>query len=180
MNAKRNDGQPLGTVLRLGAVYSSRIKGNYERLTHALARHRFIPVGSCLNRRTLVYNRDVARAAALAVSHPSAAGRVFNVTDGGFHTLNKIIESICAALGRKPPSLSLPIGPVRFAAGIVEDLVRLVGRQAQISRATIEKYTEDIAVNSSRIQTELGFKPQYDLRSGWQETVQEMRRMGEL
>jgi UDP-glucose 4-epimerase len=37
------DGQPLGTVLRLGAVYGSRIKGNYERLTHALARHRFIP-----------------------------------------------------------------------------------------------------------------------------------------
>ena len=31
------DGQPLGTVLRLGAVYGSRIKGNYERLTRALA-----------------------------------------------------------------------------------------------------------------------------------------------
>jgi len=69
---------------------------------------------------------------------------------------------------------------VRFAAGIVEDMVRLVGRQAPISRATIEKYTEDIAGSSQRIQTELGFKPQYDLRSGWQETVQEMRRMGQL
>ncbi len=180
MNAKRNDGQPLGTVLRLGAVYSSRIKGNYERLTHALARHRFIPVGSCLNRRTLVYNRDVARAAALAVSHPSAAGRVFNVTDGGFHTLNKIIESICAALGRKPPSLSLPIGPVRFAAGIVEEMARLMGRQSPIMRATINKYTEDVAVDSRRIQKELGFMPKYDLSTGWREVVQEMRRMGEL
>ena len=180
LNARGADGQPLGTVLRLGAVYSSRIKGNYERLTQALARNRFIPIGDGRNRRTLVYDQDVARAAALAVSHPAAAGRVFNVTDGGFHTLNEIIESICSALGRKPPRLSLPVGPVRFAAGIVEDLVRLVGRQAQISRATIEKYTEDIAVDSSRIRTELGFKPQYDLRSGWQETVQEMRRMGEL
>ena len=45
--------------------------------------------------------------------------------------------------------------------------------------AAIDKYTEDIAVDSSRIQAELGFKPQYDLRSGWQETVQEMRRMGD-
>jgi nucleoside-diphosphate-sugar epimerase len=94
--------------------------------------------------------------------------------------MNHIISTMCQALGRKPPCLSLPIRPVRFAAGIVEDLVRLVGRQAQISIATIDKYTEDIAVDSSRIQTELGFKPQYDLRSGWQETVQEMRRMGEL
>ncbi len=180
LNAKGAEGQPLGTVLRLGAVYGSRIKGNYERLTHALARHRFIPVGNGLNRRTLVYDKDVGRAAVLALEHPAAAGKIFNVSDGEFHTLNEIIESICSALGRKPPRLSLPIGPVRFAAGIVEDLVRLVGRQAQISRATIEKYTEDIAVDSSRIQTELGFKPQYDLRSGWQETIQEMQKIDEL
>ncbi len=100
-------------MLRLGAVYGSRIKGNYERLTRALACHRFIPIGNGLNRRTLVYDKDVGRAATLAVSHPAAAGRVFNVTDGGFHALNEIIESICSALGRKPPRLSLPVGPTR-------------------------------------------------------------------
>ena len=180
LNARGADGQPLGTVLRLGAVYGSRIKGNYERLTHALARHRFIPIGNGLNRRTLVYDKDVGRAAALAVSHPAAAGRVFNVTDGEFHTLNEIIESICSALGRKPPRLSLPIGPVRWAVSILENAGRMIGYQSPIGRATIDKYTEDIAVSSQHIQTELGFKPQYDLRSGWQETVQEMRKMGEL
>ena len=136
LNARGADGQPLGTVLRLGAVYGSRIKGNYERLTRALAgnlgtrsqflrklghvpRLPFIPVGNGLNRRTLVYDKDVGRAAALAVSHPAAAGRVFNVTDGEFHTLNEIIESICSALGRKPPRLSLPVGPVRWAVSII-------------------------------------------------------------
>ena len=114
LNARGADGQPLGTVLRLGAVYGSRIKGNYERLTHALARHRFIPIGNGLNRRTLVYDKDVGRAAVLAVSHPAAAGRVFNVTDGAFHTLNDIIESICSALGRKPPRFSLPVWIITF------------------------------------------------------------------
>ena len=39
LNAMGADGQPLGTVLRLGAVYGSRIKGNYERMTRALARN---------------------------------------------------------------------------------------------------------------------------------------------
>ena len=107
--------------MRLGAVYGPRIKGNYERLTRALARHRFIPIGNGLNRRTLIYDKDVGRAAVLAVSHPAAAGRVFNVTDGEYHTLNEIIESICAALGRTPPRLSLPVVPVRFLAGIVEE-----------------------------------------------------------
>lgn len=176
LEAKGSDGGKIGTVLRLGAVYGSRIKGNYERLTHALARHRFIPIGDGLNRRTLVYDKDVARAALLAISHPGAAGRVFNVTDGRFHTLNEIIESICFALGRKSPILSLPLGPVRFAAGIVEDIARLVGRQPPIMRATIDKYTEDVAVDSRRIQDELGFVPCYNLAAGWKETIKEKKQ----
>ena len=175
LNARGADGQPLGTVLRLGAVYGSRIKGNYERLTHALARHRFIPIGSGLNRRTLVYDKDVGRVAALAVSHPAAAGRVFNVTDGEFHTLNEIIESICFALGRKPPRLSLPVGPTRTLIGLIEKGSHAIGLKPPITRGMIDKYTEDIAVDGSLIQKELGFVPQYDLKTGWEETIREMR-----
>ena len=173
LNVKRKDGQPLGCVLRLGAVYGSRIKGNYERLTNALARHCFIPIGSGLNRRTLVYDKDVGQAAVLAVSHPAAAGRVFNVTDGEFHTLNEIIISICAALGRKPPWLSLPLGALCLVAGVIEKCRCAVGLKLPAMRAMIDKYTEDIAVDGSLIQKELGFIPQYDLNAGWEETVKE-------
>ena len=180
LNARGADGQPLGTVLRLGAVYGSRIKGNYERLTHALARHHFIPIGNGLNRRTLVYDKDVARAAVLAVSHPAAAGRVFNVTDGEFHALNEIISSICAALGRKPPRLSLPSGIVRSVARAIEGGYHIFGVISPITQGMVDKYTEDIAVSGSLIQKELGFVPQYDLQTGWRETIGEMRRMGHL
>ena len=175
LDARSSDGQPLGTVLRLGAVYGSRIKGNYERLTRALARHRFIPVGSGLNRRTFVYDKDVGRAAALAVSHPAAAGRIFNVTDGGFHTLNEIIQSICSALGRRPPRLSLPVGPTRALVSLIEQGSHAIGFKSPIVKATIDKYTEDIAVDGSIFHKELGFVPQYDLKTGWEETIREMR-----
>jgi nucleoside-diphosphate-sugar epimerase len=180
LDAKQRSGSPVGTVLRLGAVYGSRIKGNYERLTHALARHRFIPIGNGLNRRTLVYDKDVGRASVLAVSHPAAAGRVFNVTDGEFHTLNEIIASICSALGRKPPRLSLPSGIVRSVAGAIEGGHHLFGLSSPITPGMVDKYTEDIAVSGSLIQKELGFVPQYDLQTGWRETIGEMRRMGHL
>jgi UDP-glucose 4-epimerase len=176
LQAKRKDGQPLGCVLRLGAVYGSRIKGNYDRLTNALVRHRFIPIGSGLNRRTLVYDKDAGQAAVLAVSHPAAAGRVFNVTDGEFHTLNEIIISICAALGRRPPRLSLPLGASYIIAGAIEKAGGAVGLKLPALRATIDKYTEDIAVEGSLIQKELGFLPQYNLKAGWEETVREMRK----
>ena len=56
---------------------------------------RFVPVGDGRNRRTLVYDKDVAKATVLAMEHPAAAGRIYNVTDGNFHTLNEIILAIC-------------------------------------------------------------------------------------
>jgi UDP-glucose 4-epimerase len=176
LNARGADSQPLGTVLRLGAVYGSRIKGNYERLTHALARNLFIPIGNGLNRRTLVYDKDVGRATALAVSHPAAAGRVFNVTDGGFHTLNEIIDSICSALGRKPPGLSLPVWPTRTLIRLIEKGSHAIGLETRVTPEMIDKYTEDIAVDGSLIQKELDFVPQYTLKTGWEETIREMRK----
>ena len=131
--------------------------------------------GNGLNRRTLVYDKDVGRAAALAVSHPAAAGRAFNVTDGGFHSLNEIIESICSALGRKPPQLSLPVGPTRTLIGLIEKGSHAIGLKPPVTKAIIDKYTEDIAVDGSLIQKELGFVPQYDLKTGWEETIREMQ-----
>jgi UDP-glucose 4-epimerase len=180
LEARRNDGHPLGTVLRLAAVYGARVQGNYRQLLQTLARRRFIPFGSGKNRRTLVYDHDVARAALLSSQHPAAAGRVFNVTDGRFHALQEIIAAMCFALGRPEPRFALAAGPVRLTAGIVEYLARLTGRRPPIQRATVDKYLEDVAVEGSRLQQELGFAPQYDLKTGWCETIQELNRMGQL
>ncbi len=194
LNARGAEGQPLGTVLRLGAVYGSRIKGNYERLIRALAmnlgmrskfiskllRFTFIPIGNGFNRRTLVYDKDVATAAVLAVGHAKAAGRIYNVSDGHYHTMNDILKIICKALDRDPPVFKFPVRPAYIVAGIIEDLMKMLGKASPIGRKTIEKFTEDIAVDSSRIRNELGFVPQYDLVSGWLETVERMREKGEI
>ncbi|MCX5847533.1 MAG: NAD-dependent epimerase/dehydratase family protein [Deltaproteobacteria bacterium] len=180
LEAKRADGRRLGTVLRLGAVYGGRIKGNYQRLVQSLARGRFVPVGNGSNRRTLVYDKDVARAAVVAASHDAAAGKIFNVSDGRFHTMNEIIGTICAAIGHKVPRLSLPVGVSRIVAGIIEKGGHSMGLKPPAIRAMIDKYTEDIAMDGSLIQKELGFVPHYDLKTGWEETVKEMREGGAL
>ena len=180
LQARRPDGQPLGAVLRPGAVYGARARGNYRRLVQALARGRFIPLGDGHNRRTLIYDYDLAQAAVLAAQHPAAAGRIYNVSDGQFHTLNQIISAICAAMGRQPPRFSVPLGPTRVVAGVLEDVLRLVGHTSPIGRATVDKYVEDVAVDSRRVQTELGFAPRFDLYTGWREVIREMRRNREL
>jgi UDP-glucose 4-epimerase len=161
-------------VLRLGAVYGSRIKGNYRQLLSLLARRRFIPIGPGRNHRTLVYDRDVGHAAVLAARHPAAAGRVFNVTDGCFHALHEIVAAMCRGLGRRPPRIALPAAPVRVAAGALG----VIG--GGWIRLAVEKYLEEVMASGARIQTELGFVPKYNLDQGWRETVDEMRLRGEL
>ncbi len=180
LSAKNSHGQSMGVVLRLAAVYGSRVKGNYRQLLMALAKNRFVPIGRGENRRTLIYAKDVANAAVLAMTHPAAAGQIFNVTDGKYHNMNEIISTMCDSLGRSRPRFSLPVSPIRLIAGFAEDLARFIGIQSPVSRVTIDKYTEDIAADGQRIQSLLGFAAQYDLISGWRETIKEISEMGEL
>jgi UDP-glucose 4-epimerase len=180
LGARRSDSKPLGVVLRPGSVYGARVKGNYRRLVRALARGRFIKIGPGHNRRAMVYDRDVADAAVRAAMCARAGGCVYNVSDGEEHTLTEIIAAICEALGRPTPRFLVPLRLVRGAVGLVEDVASLIGMRPPIQRATIDKYTEDIAVDSRRIREELGFAPRYDLRAGWRETISTMREAGEL
>jgi nucleoside-diphosphate-sugar epimerase len=76
--------------------------------------------------------------------------------------------------------LSLPVGLSRVLAGVIEKAGQSMGLKPPAIRAMIDKYTEDIAVDGSLIQKELGFVPKYDLYTGWKEAVEEMRRSGEL
>ena len=173
--ARGSDQAPLGTVLRLAAIYGPRVKGHYQRLVRALAAGRFLPVGPCTNRRTVVFHEDAANAAVLALTHESSAGRIYNITDGKFHRTDEIIAAICEALGRKPPRFALPVAPIRGMLRLVDSMAWALPTRLPVSAKTIDKFLEDVAVDGSLAQAELGFVPQYDLRAGWRETVTGMR-----
>jgi len=164
------DGNRFGTVLRLGSVYGPRIRGNYARLVEALSAGRFVPIGSGANRRALVFEDDVAHATHLALEHPAAVGRVFNLTDNRDHTLTDIIAAICAALGRRPPQLAVPLQPTRALAAGIDRAGALCGWRLALRHA-VDKYTEDLIVDARRICTELGFEPQVDLQTGWRRAL---------
>ena len=88
--------------------------------------------------------------------------------------MKEIIEAICFGFGRKPNCLSLPIEPLRTLVCWTEKSMHAVGLKPLVTREMIDKYTEDIAVDGSLFQREIGFSPQYDLKTGWEETISEM------
>ena len=180
LKARSAEGRPLGVVLRLGAVYGPTIKGNYARLVRSLARRRFVPLGRGLNRRTLIFDNDAAMAVLLGASNPAAVGCRFNVTDGSVHTVAAITESICKALGRRPPRCSVPPGVGLAAILLVEFLFRATRQRPPVSRQALERYLDDVAVSGEAIRRDLGFAPEWNLDRGWRETIEGMRRLGKL
>jgi nucleoside-diphosphate-sugar epimerase len=180
LEARRADGNPLGVVLRPAAVYGPRLKGNYRRLIKALDQRRFIQIGPGDNRRALIHESDLASAALLASRHPAAAGRIYNVSDGNNHNFGEILQAICAALDRKPPRSLLPAKLVGSLIGVLESAAGVLGVHPPVTRALLDKYLEDAAVDATRIQQELGFAPQFDLVQGWRDTIKRMKQDGEI
>lgn len=166
----RGSREPLVSVLRLGAVYGQRMKGNYPRLARALRGGWFVPMGPGLNRRTLIHEADAALAAVLAAGSPRAAGQVFNVTDGRIYPLSEIIDAMCAAIGRRPPRGRIPVAPARALASLGDGLLRIAHREERL-QVFLQKYLEDVAVSGQKLAKELDFRPRFDLESGWRDAL---------
>lgn len=155
------------TIFRLAAVYGPRVKGNYLRLFEAISRGRYVSVGRALNRRTVVFVDDVASAASIVTRTPDIRSRIFNVTDGEIHQLRAIIAAIAVAVGKTPRSPYLPIGLAKVAARLL-DVAATLRLSPTPGTSVLAKYLEDSAVRGERLQTELGYRPAFDLSRGWQ------------
>ncbi len=160
------------TILRLAAVYGRQMNGNYPRLVRAIGKRRFAYIGDGNNRRALIHERDVASAISHVIATPTASNQTFNLTDNQPHRLRDIVNAIAAAQAVSPPSIHLPAKPLRLALGAIEDTISAFGRRSPLTRAIVDKMTEDMAVNSCKIQMVTGFEPQIDLQHGWSDACQ--------
>jgi len=178
LNTKNSDGKLIGTVLRIAAVYGPSMKGYYVDLIKAIAKNRFIPIGKGMNRRTLIYIKDLVQAVIKVLENERSIGEIYNITDGNIYTLKEIISEIYRALGKNEPKFALSEGLVRYALRFYEKTLNLFGKNAKYGEHLINKYTEDIAVSGDRFIKEVRYFPKYSLKEGMKETIDEMRSRG--
>jgi nucleoside-diphosphate-sugar epimerase len=68
---------------------------------------------------------------------------------------------------------------VRAAAWLAERAAGLAGRRLPL-RAAVDKYLEEVVVDGRRLRDRLGYRPALTLEAGWRQTVEAMRRDGDL
>jgi UDP-glucose 4-epimerase len=162
---------PHPVVLRPALVYGPNPKGHLGLMIRAVRAGWFPPLPDLANGRSMVHRDDLVEAALLCASDPRAIGKAYVVTDGTPYSTRQIYEWILEALGRKPPSWTLPVSVLRAGARVGDALGRVRGRRFAFDSELLEKLVGSACYDGEAIRRELGFAPRRDLRGSMAEMV---------
>ena len=147
-------------ILMPPLVYRPEVKANFLSLFKIVDRGIPLPLASINNHRSLIYLGNLVDAIVTSVNHPKAAGQTFLVSDGEDVSTLELIRRVAAALGRPARLLPFPPFLMRFAG-------KLFGKTD-----AVERIVSSLTIDSSKIQSELGWKPPYTMEQGLKETAE--------
>lgn len=170
-----NSNIPHISILRPAMVYGEGCKGNLPRMVDAIIKGRFPPMPEFGNRRSMVHVGDLIQAAMLVVKKAEASGQTYIVTDGQAYSTRQMYEWICESLHKPVPGWHIPLFILK-CLGKSGDVIGAVRRKRFIFDSdALEKLTSSAWYSSEKIQNELGFKPQQNLRESLPEIVSYLR-----
>ena len=107
------------------------------------------------------YVENLVDALAVAATRTGVAGRAFLVTDGLEITWREWLDELAAALGIRPPRVSVPKGVARVVAGGFEGVYRAFGVRSAppLTRYRIANGGNDYHFAIDRARDELGWEP---------------------
>lgn len=113
-------GFPGATILRPSVVFGPE-DAFFNRFA-AMARLPFMPVVAGATRFQPVYVGDVAEAVTAALADPAARGKVFELGGPRAMTMREVLRFILETTRRRRPMVDMPMGLMRFQAGLLERL----------------------------------------------------------
>lgn len=146
-------------ILRPPLVYGPGVGANFFKLLTAVAKGFPLPFGLVENHRSLIFVNNLTDAITTTLTHPSAAGRTFLVSDGEDVSTPELIRRIAKAQGVKLCLLPVPPGLMRLAAS-------LLGKRPQMDRLL-----GSLSIDSLPLQHDLGWTPPFTMSEGLQATA---------
>ena len=163
-------------ILRLPLVYGAGMKANALRLFQLIDRGLPLPLGAVHNRRSLLYVGNFVAAVTATLEH-EAGNDLFFVSDGPPIATPDLIRAIARALGRPVRLVSVPVGLMRVAARIGDQVARVVPA-VPFTSAILDRVVGSLAVDSAKLATTVGFCPPYALDQGLAATAAWYRTRG--
>ena len=145
-------------IVRPPLVYGAGVKGNFAQLLRVLSCDIPLPLASIKNQRDLIYVGNLVDALLACAMHPAAVGQTYLVSDGEGVSTPDLIRSLAKALSQRCFVFPFPIFMMQF-------LAMLLGKSVAVDRLT-----QSLQIDSSKIRDELGWRPPFTLQQGLQAT----------
>ncbi len=158
--AKKTDMEVV--IIRPPLVYGPNAPGNFGSLVNWLRKGVPLPLGAINNKRSFVALDNLVSFIALCADRsqaPKAVNQVFLISDGEDVSTTQLLRRVADALGIKPRLLPVPVGLMRYAAGLIAkgDVAnRLFG---------------SLQVDSSKARDLLGWQPVITMAEQLRKTV---------
>ena len=155
-------------IVRPDQIFGPGDRLHFGRMADRLRGGIGVVIGSGKNRLPLVYIDDLVAGLLLALDHPVAVGRVYNITNDGPLTQLELLTSIAAEIGAPPPRWHIPYSVLYAAGWAAERTARIRGGSARppVTRFGVAFYGSDWQNSIVRIRRELGYAPMVSLREG--------------
>lgn len=167
------------TILRPPAVYGP---GDTRMLSlFRWAARGAVPQLGAEGTLSLVHVEDCVRAILTILERERESGGIYFVDDGRVYTRAELMESVGAAVGKRPRVVAIPV-PLLVGVGCgVEAVMRTLGRPYVLGRDKVADLRQRHWVCSSgRLQERLDFAPTVPLEQGMQSTARWYRQEGWL
>jgi nucleoside-diphosphate-sugar epimerase len=157
-------------VLNPTAVYGPCDKDFLELVKMINAGLEFY-IGKTRQMISLIYVKDLARAAVLAMKSPKA-NHSYLISDGAEYDKEYLSDVMKRVLNKKTIQLKLPETPLRWAIAFVEKIYSVFGKRPFLN---VEKLNEIRSVNwlcqSDQIWIDIHSSPEFTLENGMEETI---------
>jgi nucleoside-diphosphate-sugar epimerase len=151
-------------ILRPPLIYGPGVKANFAALLKLVDKKLPLPLASINNKRSLVYVGNFVEAIIICATHASAAGQTYLVSDGEDVSIPQLIKKIAFALNK--PSYLFP-----FPVTVMRLFTKIIGKTASVDRLT-----QSLVIDSSKIRQELGWTPPFNMEQGLKVTADWYRR----
>lgn len=147
-------------IIRPPLVYGADAPGNFGALMRWLARGLPLPLGAIANQRSLVGLDNLVDLILTCLSHPSAAGEVFLISDDEDVSTPELLRRMGLALGRPARLIPVPAGALELAAA-------LLGQ-----RNAAQSLCGSLQVDIEKTRQLLGWRPPFTLEQSLKKAVQ--------
>jgi len=162
------------TVLRPTWIYGPGDTALTGRLIEVLRRRRYTWIGNAQNRVSLIYVTDAVDAIVRAITHPAAAGQIYNIAaDELAPTQEEFITCICRLLELPLPTKRVPYR-VAYATGFLAECVaHLTANRIvlPVTRLSVLALGGQRAFSSDKLRRDLGWQPRVVFSEGMANTA---------